>query len=1198
MSQVMQQKKRLINKKTELHETWTDISVLISQYLEKLNFVVDTVLREKDSVSFFQTYPKVSSHVDKILNIFLQVQCEFSLLSCEKFLDSEVCNLHCSTKTEGLPVEERCITVSDSEDLSQVKVGVPEKLSNPTEEDRSTELSNSEDVSVTKVSALGQEVCDSSVEVCTTAESVERVENSSPYAVNVSDTEKITESVAHVSSVETLPVCKISEDLRSESSGFTSAKKRISQYDIKPNEVLEMVYSHGDNPWNFWLCYYPCSDIKFIQKSVSSMYYTNRLEALSILPDVGDYVLVADGERFLRGKVLTVRGTELLDTTCVMLLDVDSGRMKSFKLQSVWKITEELMCIQAQAVNCQLEGIAGDSSMWCKENLRQCQMDRKFEELLLQTTLSVKFIKTIGDSALPRYIIDADSIDMETDKIYNVSQLINSTIIPAITRKPVVEEYSQESEASVLQNSTAVTSVSHDCHAKNVVLNVPQEVANDPDEISEKITSQASDLSTGCMAGVGNAQQIYENCIDGIYEYPNSPRSHCEPSSQTLLLHETDTNLNSEKVTHDAVEICEKIVFHTCELRADSRVDIENSQELCENGIGGINQKLNSPNFHCIPSIEIPPYSEIDKNLNSQKLSDSDIAEIISLCETSSSDVIIDVEDTIDSHTGENIAQASSFGAAELLSAESGEDRTSVTATIYCSKDFILEKRNYSYLLNKTVLGIPTFVDSPSLFYMQIFLNENDEFTDLHEKMAIFYSENKIKFTTKESAQNIIKSYCVALYPQDTQWYRAEIIDWMPATETTVCVSFVDIGDKMVVELDFVQPLARQFAKIPVLSQKCHLYGVAPIECAMYTYVSYEWSPCSLSEFRNVLNLDHVFNMQVKEFTSYGSLGVLLVDPSSPGVSVNKKLIALGEAKCLLNKDTLDMWNPMQEDFERSKVLVYDDEDACEAVAGYSANDEQRFCKFYARHGRCYKGSNCRKEHVLSHPGGWISDKEEVFQEAFSQVVLPEVGETIYLQVTCVIRINLFYIILNVDDNSGEETLLTLNRYINDKDNLKNLRKLKVTPAVGQLVLAHYHQDGIWYRARVIDTDNDNNLVQVFFVDYGNTEWVSEIYVRDIEPQYLHLPFQAIESSLAFTEMNASVDDDSLETVISVFRCLTDCTQPLRAKIISKDDVLKKLELQLFDVNDHDIALMLADTGYVSITSIQMTPATAFAVPG
>ena len=37
---------------------------------------------------------------------------------------------------------------------------------------------------------------------------------------------------------------------------------------------------------------------------------------------------------------------------------------------------------------------------------------------------------------------------------------------------------------------------------------------------------------------------------------------------------------------------------------------------------------------------------------------------------------------------------------------------------------------------------------------------------------------------------------------------------------------------------------------------------------------------------------------------------------------------------------------------------------------------------------------------------------------------------------------------------------------------------------------------------------------QVFYLDFGNTEWLSVRDIHEIQPQFLHLPFQAIECFL------------------------------------------------------------------------------------
>ncbi len=68
--------------------------------------------------------------------------------------------------------------------------------------------------------------------------------------------------------------------------------------------------------------------------------------------------------------------------------------------------------------------------------------------------------------------------------------------------------------------------------------------------------------------------------------------------------------------------------------------------------------------------------------------------------------------------------------------------------------------------------------------------------------------------------------------------------------------------------------------------------------------------------------------------------------------------------------------------------------------------------------------------------------------------------------------------------------------------------------AVGEIVVCRFTVDNKWYRAKVIDTDPDISKTKVFYVDYGNTEWVEDSRVQPMEPQFMHLPFQAVECFL------------------------------------------------------------------------------------
>ena len=56
------------------------------------------------------------------------------------------------------------------------------------------------------------------------------------------------------------------------------------------------------------------------------------------------------------------------------------------------------------------------------------------------------------------------------------------------------------------------------------------------------------------------------------------------------------------------------------------------------------------------------------------------------------------------------------------------------------------------------------------------------------------------------------------------------------------------------------------------------------------------------------------------------------------------------------------------------------------------------------------------------------------------------------------------------------------------------------------------------------------SFLQVFYLDFGNTEWISARDTFEILPQFLHLPFQAIECFLHNVEPVGDTDTWSKES--------------------------------------------------------------------
>lgn len=60
---------------------------------------------------------------------------------------------------------------------------------------------------------------------------------------------------------------------------------------------------------------------------------------------------------------------------------------------------------------------------------------------------------------------------------------------------------------------------------------------------------------------------------------------------------------------------------------------------------------------------------------------------------------------------------------------------------------------------------------------------------------------------------------------------------------------------------------------------------------------------------------------------------------------------------------------------------------------------------------------------------------------------------------------------------------------------------------------ARFPQDTMWYRAKINRVFEDK--VDLYYVDFGDSEWMPRSSVFEIRKEFLELPFQAVECSLA-----------------------------------------------------------------------------------
>ncbi|XP_067684612.1 tudor domain-containing protein 1-like isoform X2 [Haliotis asinina] len=407
------------------------------------------------------------------------------------------------------------------------------------------------------------------------------------------------------------------------------------------------------------------------------------------------------------------------------------------------------------------------------------------------------------------------------------------------------------------------------------------------------------------------------------------------------------------------------------------------------------------------------------------------------------------------------------------------------------------------------------------------------------------------------------KSLCCAQFSLDNMFYRAMILevtevgdsDAVPDDDRIdkINVFYVDFGDEEWLPKKKVFPLPEEFCTLPPLTIWCSLAHVQPVDS--------NWTEESLQDFHRLAG-DERLSLVVTEGRMPESnsvcevqsspLQVFLMDSSKDEICINLELMSLGHASLIVTQaphDPLEFepagdpvdeeWreDPRVEDFMslRNSYNV-DVDDAGVAVVGYKAKDEKRICRYFNTPGKCWRGIHCPYKHI-EHTSGITQDQEAVVALEEDQTeLLPDEGCMVAVEITSILSPRHFYLTLpfggkpieqlkdhqkGVDDVDYEETLEDLIRSMNANYRNKSFSDRDITLlAPGQAIAAKFNNGDVvgWYRAKVTDTSPEDEKVEVFFVDFGHTEWLSERDIQTLEDQFLHLTPQAIECFLMDTD--------------------------------------------------------------------------------
>ncbi|XP_075222507.1 uncharacterized protein LOC142325070 isoform X3 [Lycorma delicatula] len=884
------------------------------------------------------------------------------------------------------------------------------------------------------------------------------------------------------------------------------------------NKKHQMNYIDGENPWNFWLTYADKEEFESFSASLWEKFSKGSMEPYNMKPICGDYVCFQEGMKVRRAVIINNHQRDR-----VKVLDVDNGSVKLLKVQKLFKVDEEIILLHAQALNCYLSEKTDDIHLWSPE------VQRIFSGTLRCNKLTVEVVNKRND--IPP------------------SFLVNITAV----------------EYGSFVGGVDVGDCSETCINEWVLDRLLPELRNNT------LNCQLSILALDAFCFTNDMQSDILNeemCKNGFID-----------SSKECDIIEEESEKSSDSL-------------HSNFKKQENKVEHISASSQLKQSSGGASCIVNN-------------VMRTAGSGSEKKFVASEESNILQTTTRAS----------VCSQLGDKVKLK------QQISLINPEEELKAMISCIVSPDEI-----YVHLANTNNVEIDNMEAEMNKHYAEahhVLMSSKAEAKTLIGRYCACYCRIDLPYNNDHYS---------------LKWYRAEILNW--DKDGDILVYLVDHGNKLKVKLFQLQPLLPLFTKFYTMAQRCHLSAVKRPEDGwpdkviktLSRFVSLHKAytlmvvPSSASNSLEVVLYENndrscTINSKLLEFMQMYAENkdeelevdkekevevekYLKDDDHGGGGGVSDDDGVGGDDDDGVGGDDdddddddeeeeeedvgkiIEEWNPMEEDFESARNnYKYDDQDPCVAVSGYAPKDEERNCKFFSKFGRCWKKS-CQLKHVEVSPGVFTTDKEEVYHQAFNKLILPSKGSVIKLKVTNVTGPNRFFVQVagnvigyeNGGDSDEKETLSSLMTHLNKPCNVKQLEPLGYSLAGGQLVIVKVEVDGkeCFLRARVSEVFDDDTY-SVFYCDFGTQDLVSLKNIREVQPKYLHLPFQAVECSLANVELKDS--EIGKYEPISKLKELIEGRR-LSAMVHKSFQELQHLEIFLEDEKSNDISEQLVESGY------------------
>ena len=350
-----------------------------------------------------------------------------------------------------------------------------------------------------------------------------------------------------------------------------------------------------------------------------------------------------------------------------------------------------------------------------------------------------------------------------------------------------------------------------------------------------------------------------------------------------------------------------------------------------------------------------------------------------------------------------------------------------------------------------------------------------------------------------DSFQVQVGALCCARYDADECWYRCQVLEDVGGNR--VKLRYIDFGNVECISVNKVYSLDNKFTQLPSAAVLCSLNAVKPVSQA-------GWSSEAVQVFKDLVmggsgNINIISARVVSKNTS-GITNIDLFADDGGRNSVADILVKTQFASA-----------PMQTPGTAMSVSP--------PPSAPVPSNEHSFCDQQPSH--------------------------ETLQVPPSTCILPSVALPTSPEFTVMVphvdSPSLFYV--QVITEEGVHSMLALMENLNAY--CTSATGFQQAPTTGEFCAAKYDRE--WFRAQVLRQISPN-MLEVFFIDFGNTETVPLSTVKPLLQKHLSLPMQAVACGLYGVPAREAISptDTSQEMFKSLvlngkFSCKIICKYPL-----------------------------------------------------